>query len=294
VPAEPDPLEDFVNEAPPPARRAFPRRTLTGVLTVMILGIAAIPYGLQRYARVPALGTLIIESTPIGRQVVVDGVPRGVTPATITLAQGDHLVLVGEGANTVTLPVTTRPGEQLRQNVVFQGDAGSPGTGPLTAASDASVVPAPVNVDRAPAPSPAPKGGGWLAVTGTIPVRILENGVLLGSSETPRVMLPSGAHTLDLRNDDLGFHDTRKVEIAEGKTMALSLVLPRSVLHVNAVPWAEVSIDGTRAGETPIGNYALSIGTHQVVFSHPQYGERRQSVIVTAGTPARVSVDFTK
>ena len=76
--------------------------------------------------------------------------------------------------------------------------------------------------------------------------------------------------------------------------MALSLVLPRSVIHVNAVPWAEVSIDGTRAGETPIGNYAVSIGTHQVVFTHPQYGERRQSVTVTATAPARAWVDFTK
>jgi len=184
----------------------------------------------------------------------------------------------------VTLPVTTRAGEQLRQNVVFE-----------TAASAPAVVPAVADaVEVAPAPIPTPTGGGWLAVAAAIPVRIFENGVLLGSSETPRVMLPAGAHTLELRNDDLAFRDIRKVQIADGKTMALSLALPRSVLHVNAIPWAEVSIDGTRAGQTPIGNYALTIGRHQVVFSHPEYGERRQSVTVTAGAPARVSVDFTK
>jgi hypothetical protein len=261
---------------------------------MVTLGTAAIPYGLQRYAKVPAPATLTLESSPAGRQVVVDGVPRGATPATMTLAQGDHQVVVGEGASTVTLPVTTRAGEQLRQNVVFQTDVPPAVTSPLTVAGAASGAPVVDNIPRAPASSPAPKGGGWLAVSVAIPVRISENGVLLGSSETPRVMLPSGAHTLELRNDDLGFRDIRKVQIGEGKTIALSLALPRSVLHVNAVPWADVSIDGIRAGETPIGNYALSIGTHQVVFTHPQYGERRQSVIVTAGAPARVSVDFTK
>jgi hypothetical protein len=295
VPADPDPLEDFVEEkAPQLGRRAFPRRTVIAGLTVMSLGIAAVPYGLQRYAKVPALATLTIDSTPHGHQVVVDGVSRGATPATITVAQGEHLVVVGEGANTVTLPVTTRAGEQLRQNVVFQADAAPAAVEAATTASNPSRPSASGSVERVVIPSPVSKGGGWLAVAAAIPVRISEDGVLLGSSETPRVMLPAGAHTLELRNDDLGFRDVRTVQIAEGKTIALSLALPRSVLHVNAVPWADVSIDGTRAGETPIGNYALTIGTHLVVFTHPQYGERRQSVAVTATGPARVSVDFTK
>jgi PEGA domain len=260
-----------------------------------MLGIAAIPYGVQRYSRVPPLATLTIDSTPTGRDVVVDGIARGATPATVTVAQGDHLVVVGQGASKVTLPLTARAGEHVRQNVVFETTVLPTVLAPLPVAAAPSRGPAnAADVERTPVLSPAPKGGGWLAVAVAITVRIFENGVLLGSSETPRVMLPSGAHTLEFRNDDLGFRDIRKVQIAEGKTLALSLPLPRSVLHVNALPWAEVTINGTRAGETPIGNYALPIGTYQVVFTHPQYGERRQTVTVTAAAPARVSVDFTK
>jgi hypothetical protein len=34
------------------------------------------------------------------------------------------------------------------------------------------------------------------------------------------------------------------------------------------------------------------IGRHEVVLRHRELGERRESVLVTLGQPARVSVDF--
>ena len=41
-------------------------------------------------------------------------------------------------------------------------------------------------------------------------------------------------------------------------------------------------------------NMDIAVGTHQVVFRHPQFGERRQSVVVTVQGPNRIAVDFTK
>ena len=54
-------------------------------------------------------------------------------------------------------------------------------------------------------------------------------------------------------------------------------------MAVNALPWAEVSIDGERVGETPIGSVQVPIGTHEVVFRHPDLGERRTTATVTTG-----------
>jgi hypothetical protein len=51
-------------------------------------------------------------------------------------------------------------------------------------------------------------------------------------------------------------------------------------------------IDGRVVGQTPLANLSLPIGSHEVVFMHPQFGEKRQTVVVTVGGIARVTQDF--
>ena len=63
-------------------------------------------------------------------------------------------------------------------------------------------------------------------------------------------------------------------------------------MSVNAVPWAEVWVDGDRVGETPLGNVPVALGVHDVLFRHPELGEQRQTVTVTLAGPARVSADL--
>ena len=69
---------------------------------------------------------------------------------------------------------------------------------------------------------------------------------------------------------------------------------PNGTIALNAQPWADVWIDGTHVGETPIGNYALPIGPHEVVFRHPDLGEQKYAATVTLSAPARLSVDMRK
>ena len=57
--------------------------------------------------------------------------------------------------------------------------------------------------------------------------------------------------------------------------------------------FAEV-IDGRPVGTTPLANLSLPIGSHEIVWKHPQLGERRQTVTVTASMPARIGVDFSR
>ncbi len=56
-------------------------------------------------------GALAIKSEPSGARVIIDGLPRGTTPATITnLSAGDHTVVLELGGRKVTQSVTIDPG----------------------------------------------------------------------------------------------------------------------------------------------------------------------------------------
>jgi eukaryotic-like serine/threonine-protein kinase len=70
--------------------------------------------------------------------------------------------------------------------------------------------------------------------------------------------------------------------------------LPKGEISINARPWAEVFVDGNRVGETPVSQYSLPVGIHEVVFRHPDLGERRVSVVVKIGATGRAFTDFTK
>jgi len=123
-------------------------------------------------------------------------------------------------------------------------------------------------------------------------VQIFENGRLLGGSQIERIMLPAGRHELDIVNEALGYRERRVVRITGGQTATISVSWPTGRLSINAVPWAQAYVDGVPAGETPIANIELPVGEHEVVFRHPQLGERRTSVTVTTRETARVGIDL--
>jgi hypothetical protein len=133
---------------------------------------------------------------------------------------------------------------------------------------------------------------GLLSVSAPVPMHVYARGRLVGTTEAETIMLPVGTHELTLESTAVGYQARRNVTVQAGRTTTLRLEPPSGTLHVNAVPWADVSIDNRRVGETPIGNYQIPIGSHHVVFSHPQLGERRTTVFVTLKGPARLSMDM--
>ena len=78
------------------------------------------------------------------------------------------------------------------------------------------------------------------------------------------------------------------------KVTTITVEPPKGSVAINALPWAEVWMDGTKIGETPIGNLAVAAGSHDVVFRHPDFGEQHETVMVTLKAPARLSVDMRK
>jgi serine/threonine-protein kinase len=53
-------------------------------------------------------------------------------------------------------------------------------------------------------------------------------------------------------------------------------------LHVNALPWGNVAVDGRAVGETPV-TVALPPGPHRIRITHPSYGARETGVTIAAG-----------
>ena len=147
----------------------------------------------------------------------------------------------------------------------------------------------------APVAAASPQGlAGMLTVSAPVPLRLFLKGRLVGTTEAESTMLPQGTHELEFVNDAVGFRARRTVSIRPGATSAIKLDAPPGTLHINAVPWAEVWIDGERIGETPIGNYAARIGNREIVFRHPELGERRATAMVTLKEPVRISMDMRK
>ena len=107
-------------------------------------------------------------------------------------------------------------------------------------------------------------------------------------------MMSVGDHTLQIVNEALGYRATRTVQVSPGKVSPMRVDIPKGTAALNASPWAEVWIDGERIGDTPMGNVSLPIGTHDVLFRHPELGEQRHTVTITLSATARLSVDMRK
>jgi len=279
------------------------------------------------------LGIVLVESNPAGVQVFVDGEARGLTPAKVSLKPGAHLVeLRGRGTPRVrsvmveagatvshyvelaeaSAPVTGQldvrsdpPGARVK---VDGHDAGiapilvsnlQPGEHTVVLQNDHGTVRHTVTIEPGltaalVTPMAAGPQSGWISITAPFAMQVYEGGDLIGSTETDRILVTAGSHHLQIVNDTLGFKISRNVNVPAGKVVPIGIELPNGVVNINAVPWAEVFVDGRAVGETPIGNLQLPIGPHEVVFKHPQFGERRQAISVTLGGPIRVSVDMNK
>jgi hypothetical protein len=207
------------------------------------------------------VGNLSITTDPAGSEVMVDGQMRGPAPVTLRdLPVGQHRVVVRADGTTHTRTVQIERGATA--SLFFGGS------------TQAAAV------------------AGSIAIASPVPVQVFEDQRLIGTSDMDRILLPAGEHVIELVSDPLGYRATRTVNVTAGQTAALAVDLPRAPLNINAIPWAEVFIDGTRIGETPLGNLPQTLGAHEIVFRHPQLGEHRVNVVVTMKDTARVSIDM--
>jgi hypothetical protein len=216
---------------------------------------------------VSSLGQLQVRSDPAGARVSVDGTPRGVSPLTVAeLTPGEHAVVLESDHGSVKQIVSIEAGLTASLMVPLSGAAAAEG--------------APVS--------------GWIAVSAPTDVQIFENKRLIGTSQSDRLMVSAGRHDVEIVNETLGYRSARSIQVTPGKVTPIKIEFPKGTIALNAVPWAEVWVDGEKVGETPIGNLSLTIGPHEILFRHPELGEQRHAATVTLNSPARLSVDLRK
>jgi hypothetical protein len=209
-------------------------------------------------ARAAGTGSLTVTTDQPGGQVNIDGQDRGATPLTVrSLPAGQHRVVVRSGGNTITR--TVQIGAGVTASLVL-----STGVAPW----------------------------GWVTVASPVTVQLFEGQRLIGTSDIERIMLPNGEHDLEIVADQIGYRATRRVRVSAGQAASVTLDLPKAAVSINAIPWAEVLVDGTRLGETPLGNVSVTPGPHEFVFRHPQLGERRITTVVSLKDTNRISMDM--
>ena len=208
------------------------------------------------------LGELQVRTEPAGAQVTVDGHVYGKSPLTVEgLAPGAHLVVLENELGSMTQEVKIEAGTTASLVV------------PLTAPRNAPV-------------------SGWIAVAAPVQLQIFEDSRLLGTSESERIMVSVGRHELQMVNQGVGFSQSQVVTVGPGRVTSIKPRWPTGSMAFNAIPWAEVWVDGQQVGETPLGNVSVPIGSHDVLFRHPELGEKHVRAVVTLAAPAKVSVDM--
>ena len=297
------------------------------VAVVVVVILAGVGVSMFR-GSTPTLenGTLTLESTPPGSDVFVDGQPKGKTPITIPVVAGKHEIrLSRRGANHV-VPVVVEAGKAHVERHTWSNVKPAGGLRVTSTPSGATVL-----IDGKPqgqTPLELPelgvgrhtvviqgRGGairrtvrvtageqavvdvelfsGFLKVFAPVELQLSVRGRPLASGGGDAIMLPAGTHEILAVNAPLGYRGTHTISVEPGQTANLTIE-PTGRLNLNAVPWAEVLIDGVSVGDTPIANRSVPIGVHQIVFRHPEHGERRVTTTVKFNQVATVTADLTR
>jgi hypothetical protein len=142
-------------------------------------------------------------------------------------------------------------------------------------------------------PAAAVRSGGF-RISAPIELHVLDGERVIGSTTDGPIMTTAGRREFDFVNSAIGYRARQAVDVRAGQIVTVTIPVPNGSLNINAQPWAAVWIDGNSVGETPLGNLSVVPGEHEIIFRHPQLGERRQKTIVRAGVETLVSANFQK
>jgi hypothetical protein len=214
-----------------------------------------------------------------GSRVEVNGQSAGVTPLRLTINSDVRSISVA----SPPLPPA------LKAILEKEGIAGKDTVVGSTGLRDATTAAA---RGKSVPPAPEPPRTGRIKVSSPIALEIFEGDRRLDSAEPGIVSAVAGRRELEFVNSTLGFRSRQVVDVKAGQTVAISVTPPDGRININAVPWAEVLIDGKLVGETPIGNLSIPLGEHEIVFRHPKLGEVRRTAVVRSDAVTRVSANL--
>jgi hypothetical protein len=237
------------------------RRLWIAAAAVLALGalVFLLVLGIFPGSGAPSTGALSITTRPPGVGVRIDGTPRGVTPLSIELATGDHIIeLVGRGARR-EVPVTIRAGSESSHFLEMEAAPAA------TTATELRIRTEPIGA----------------AVT--------IDGKYIGQSPVIVGDLTPGPHTVVLKHE--AGTATEQVLIEEGKAASLFVPLTQQSAGTTAgwisVP-APVDLQlfegGRLLGSSRIDRIMLPAGRHDIDIVNDVLGfSQRHTVRVTEG-----------
>jgi hypothetical protein len=296
------------------------RRTLAASITVALLeGVA---FATAYWYVIPTeTGSLMVETTPPGIDILVDGRVSGRTPFSGALTPGRHTLELRQGTNSRVIPVEISGGVQTWQRITWSkglrtGQARVTSTAPnahvtvdgkdigvtpltlstlaagkhmVTIESSSGTVNTPMTVSPGETTElDVPVFPGWVSVLASVELQIFEGERFLGTTESEKLLLAPGRHKLDFVSESLGYRHSQTMLITPGATVALSIVMPKVPVTIEGPAGTEVFVDGEAVGKLPLTDLRLPLGTRDVVFKQPESGARRQVVTVTNRAPVRV------
>jgi len=132
-------------------------------------------------------------------------------------------------------------------------------------------------------------GPGFVTVFSRIPTQVYVDGKRVGSSSDGQILLPSGAHRIELVNEHFHYRSATTLTIRPGHVHPYNVVLPTAQVQVTTTPGAEVWVEGQRAGVAPLEPIQVPIGTREFVVKDAA-GEKRQAVEVKYGDALELSL----
>ncbi|HUK35441.1 MAG TPA: PEGA domain-containing protein [Vicinamibacterales bacterium] len=198
-------------------------------------------------------GRLTISVPDDQPMVVVDGKTRGKAPLDLILPAGTHRVQLRSAKGSIERTVRVDAGESSEMSE--------------------SIFP------------------GWVAVSAAVELTLHEDGRTLKRDERGWAILSPGPHEIQLDNDALGIHETRKVVVTPGDTTRVTLAPHTSTLSITTNEPAEIWVDGMSLGETPLVEAPMTLGMHDVRVRNAMH-ERWLRVRVTL-QPVEMTVDMT-
>jgi hypothetical protein len=202
----------------------------------------------------PNAGDLVVETTPPGAKVLLEGKNVGLTPVTLkALKPGKYRLVLESEEGTIRRDVSIRKGERFIAQETFMP--------------------------------------GWLTVHSRIPVDVMMNGNRIGGSGDGQLLMPPGRHKVGFSNVQYNYSETVSVEIEPGRVLAHNVKLPLGRVNVNAPAGAEIWVEGERVGDAPVEGLRVPIGTREILVKHPSFGERREFVEVLAGRAVDIQVN---
>ncbi|WP_052291833.1 PEGA domain-containing protein [Thermococcus gammatolerans] len=207
-----------------------------------------------------SVGTISVTTNPSGAKVYVNGTYIGATPLTTNLSVGTYeITLKMKNYKNYTTTVAINPNEEVELNVIL--------------------TPLPAHLTLNSTPSG---------------VEIYVNGTYRG--ETPVTLkLSPGTYTVKFIKDEYeNYTMSVTLSAGEAKNISVTLNLAYGYLSIESSPSkAEVYVDDNYIGKTPIDQYKLSTGVHEVKVEKSNYNSLTKMVTLNSSEKTKLNVILT-